>query len=80
MFVKPLLMFSWAAAFSSVSASISPSDVLVDVRDAPGSSSADTLRALRRSLAEIKLQGRDTVLKNSTALSKSWNGATLLSM
>ncbi|KAI2775239.1 hypothetical protein F4815DRAFT_487452 [Daldinia loculata] len=80
MFVKPLLMFSWAAAFSSVSASISPSDVLVDVRDAPGSSSADTLRALRRSLAEIKLQGRDTVLKNSTALSKSWNGATLLSI
>ncbi|KAI1659511.1 hypothetical protein F4813DRAFT_353166 [Daldinia decipiens] len=80
MFVKPLLMLSWATAFSSVSASISPSDILVDVRDAPGSSSADTLRALRRSLAEIKLQGRDTVLKNSTALSKSWNGATLLSI
>ncbi|KAF3059733.1 hypothetical protein GL218_04615 [Daldinia childiae] len=80
MFVKPLLMFGWAAAFSSVSASISPSDILVDVRDAPGSSSADTLRALRRSLEEIKLQGRDTVLKNSTALSKSWNGATLLSI
>ncbi|KAI8963463.1 hypothetical protein F5Y11DRAFT_365057 [Daldinia sp. FL1419] len=80
MFVSPFLIFGWAAAIRSVSASISSSDVLVNVRDAPGSSSADTIRALRRSLAEIKLQGRDTVLKNSTALSKSWDGATLFSI
>ncbi|OTB17830.1 hypothetical protein K445DRAFT_310021 [Daldinia sp. EC12] len=80
MFMKPLLIFGLAAAFSSVSASIPQSDVLVSVRDAPGSSSADTIRALRRSLAEIRLRGKDTVLKNSTSLSKSWNGATLLSI
>ncbi|KAI1469314.1 uncharacterized protein F4812DRAFT_325224 [Daldinia caldariorum] len=80
MFVKPLRLLSWAAAFSSVSASISSSDVRVDVRDAPGSSSVDTIRALRRSLIELKLRGKDTVLKNSTDLSKSWNGATLLSI
>ncbi|KAI1803091.1 hypothetical protein F4811DRAFT_562766 [Daldinia bambusicola] len=80
MFVKPLHLLGWAAAFSSASASISSSDVQVNVRDAPGSSSADTIRALRRSLIELKLRGKDTVLKNSTDLNKSWNGATLLSI
>ncbi|KAI1207670.1 uncharacterized protein F4807DRAFT_173895 [Annulohypoxylon truncatum] len=74
---NPFLTLSWALALSSVSAATPSPNLAVDVRNAPDSSTADTLLALRRSLAGIK---RDTVLKNSTTLDKSWNGATLLSI
>ncbi|KAI1103019.1 hypothetical protein F4804DRAFT_246485 [Jackrogersella minutella] len=76
--VKPLLA-SWAIAFSIVTATASP-NLEVDMRDAPGASSEDTLRALRRSLIEIQSQKRDTALKNTTTLDKSWDGAILLSI
>ncbi|KAI0891492.1 hypothetical protein F4806DRAFT_501041 [Annulohypoxylon nitens] len=75
--MKPLLALSWALALDSVSAATPSPNLALDVRNAPGSSTEDTLLALRRSLAGIK---RDTILKNSTTLDKSWNGATLLSI
>ncbi|KAI1088314.1 hypothetical protein F5B19DRAFT_486056 [Rostrohypoxylon terebratum] len=74
---NPFLTLSWALALGSVSAATPPPNLALDVRNAPGSSTEDTLLALRRSLAGIK---RDTILKNSTTLDKSWNGATLLSI
>ncbi|KAI2470741.1 hypothetical protein F4781DRAFT_389679 [Annulohypoxylon bovei var. microspora] len=74
---NPFLTLSWALALSSVSAATPSPNRALDVRNTPGSSTADTLLALRQSLAGIK---RDTVLKNSTTLDKSWNGATLLSV
>ncbi|KAI1385464.1 uncharacterized protein F4822DRAFT_413106 [Hypoxylon trugodes] len=73
-------IFGWATAISAISASTSSPNIAVDVRDTPGVSHADTLRALRRSLVNLQYQKRDTVLKNSTTLDKSWNGATLLSI
>ncbi|KAI1453892.1 hypothetical protein F4805DRAFT_469739 [Annulohypoxylon moriforme] len=74
---NPFLTLSWALALSSVSAATPSPNLAVDVRNTPGSSTSDTLLALRRSLAGIK---RDTVLKNTTTLDKSWNGATLFSI
>ncbi|KAI0886956.1 uncharacterized protein GGS22DRAFT_187036 [Annulohypoxylon maeteangense] len=74
---NPLIALTSALALSSVSAATPSPNLAVDVRNAPGSSTADTLLALRRSLAGIK---RDTVLKNTTTLDKSWNGAILLSI
>ncbi|KAI1409236.1 hypothetical protein F5Y13DRAFT_203648 [Hypoxylon sp. FL1857] len=76
---KPFLIYSWAIACSTVSAATSQ-NLAINVRDAPGASHADTLRALRRSIVNLKSQKRDTVLKNSTTLDKSWDGATLLSI
>ncbi|KAI1370550.1 hypothetical protein F4677DRAFT_350329 [Hypoxylon crocopeplum] len=79
--VKPLLVFGWAIASSTVSAAISSSNVAVEVRDAPGASPGDTLNALRRSLIAIQQSHkRDMLVKNSTRLDKSWDGATLLSI
>lgn len=77
-FVNPTLALTWAAALSAVTATISSPSI--QVREVPGASSADTLHALRRSLVEIGSQKRDTELKNSTTLNKSWDGATLLSI
>ncbi|OTB02076.1 hypothetical protein M426DRAFT_62913 [Hypoxylon sp. CI-4A] len=77
---KPLVALSWAAGFGAVLAITPSPNVELGVRDAPGASSVDTLHALRRSLINLKAQSRDTELKNSTSLDKSWDGATLLSI
>ncbi|KAI0836991.1 hypothetical protein F5Y06DRAFT_305047 [Hypoxylon sp. FL0890] len=76
----PFLIYSWVIAYSTVSATNPSQGLAINVRDTPGSSYADTLRALRRSILNLKSQKRDTVLKNSTTLDKSWDGATLLSI
>ncbi|KAI1398985.1 hypothetical protein F4819DRAFT_437406 [Hypoxylon fuscum] len=77
---KSIHALSWATAFSTVAATISSPDTVISVRNALGASSEHTLRALRRSLVDIQSQRRDTELKNSTTLDKSWNDATLLSV
>ncbi|KAI0382369.1 hypothetical protein F5Y04DRAFT_45188 [Hypomontagnella monticulosa] len=64
-----------AVAFSSVSATISSPNVVVN-----GASSADTLHALRRALVDYQSHKRDEVAKNSTSLEKNWDGAKLLSI
>ncbi|KAI1344488.1 hypothetical protein F5Y15DRAFT_424631 [Xylariaceae sp. FL0016] len=50
------------------------------IRNAPGSSSADTVRAISRSLHQAKLHERDEPPQNSTSLEKSWDGAVLFSL
>ncbi|KAI1136500.1 hypothetical protein F5Y05DRAFT_391476 [Hypoxylon sp. FL0543] len=77
---KPFLICSWAIACSIVSATTSYQDLEINVRDTPAASHAETLYALRRSILNLKSQKRNTVLKNSTTLDKSWDGATLLSI
>jgi hypothetical protein len=62
---------------SLVAANPSPLEPMFRVRNAPGMSDLDTMRALRRALSEAAVLRRDTVLENSTTIGKSWNGAVL---
>jgi hypothetical protein len=63
-----------ALTFSLVIAKPSSLDLIV--RNTHPASDADTVQAVRRALSVVE---RDTVLKNSTTLDKTWNGAVLFS-
>ncbi|KAH9993274.1 hypothetical protein F4779DRAFT_232923 [Xylariaceae sp. FL0662B] len=73
-----IVALGWAMVFSIVAATVPATDAIVHVRNVPGTSTGDTLRAIRRSLMNIRAEKRDTVFKNSTNLDKSWDSATLL--
>lgn len=67
----------WALSFSHVATGLASPNNNLQIRNEPGTSSFDTLAAIRRSLLGLK---RDkTVFKNSTSLDTSWDGAVLLS-
>ncbi|KAK6838094.1 hypothetical protein PG987_006375 [Apiospora arundinis] len=66
-------------ANSIVLATITSPDATIRTRDPPGLSSADTLRAFRRAVAEISRREISPVFSNRTSFEKSWDGATLFS-
>lgn len=68
-----------ATSIILVAAGAASSDVTIRTRDAPGLSSADTLRAFQRAVIEISRREVKPIFKNSTSLEKSWDGATLFS-
>jgi len=75
-------VFTLAAGLFSLgdaAAGSSPLDLAVRTFNAPGQTDADTHRAIRRGLAEAKLQKRDD-LKGNVTLDRSWDGAVLLKM
>ncbi|KAF2001729.1 hypothetical protein P154DRAFT_595775 [Amniculicola lignicola CBS 123094] len=60
----------------------SPSPVGLNVRNAPGASTADTFEAIRRELSVASLQRRDnhTEISGNATLDRSWNNAVLLAI
>ena len=69
------------ASNGQVITDLAPLNSNLQVRNAPGASSTDTLRLLHRSLAAASLKrDTDTVFKNSTSLNTSWDGAVLFSV
>lgn len=69
-----------AAGLVAASVAPSPPTVAVRTRNIPGTSDDFTLHAIARRFAALAIPGkRNTVLKNSTSLSKSWTDATLFS-
>ncbi|KAH7317955.1 hypothetical protein BKA65DRAFT_439132 [Rhexocercosporidium sp. MPI-PUGE-AT-0058] len=70
-----------ANCLSFVAADLAPLNSNLQVRNAPGASSTDTLRLLHRSLSETTLKrDTNTVFKNSTSLDTSWDGVVLFSV
>lgn len=68
----------WAVNFSLAFAASGP--LGYTVRNAPGSSTADTYLAVRRAIAETALEKKNVNLKNSTTLDRSWDEAVLLKL
>ena len=73
-----LFALSWAR-LSFGFADVAPLNTNFQIRNAAGTSSEDTLYALRRSLYSAATK-RDTVFKNSTSLNKSWDNVTLFNL
>ncbi|TQN67423.1 hypothetical protein CSHISOI_08009, partial [Colletotrichum shisoi] len=69
------LLWVILALFCAVTASQSP--VEVAVRNSPGKTTSDTLRAIRRYLYHARVQGREAKFSSSTSLDKSFNNAVL---
>ncbi|OBT82780.1 hypothetical protein VE02_09280 [Pseudogymnoascus sp. 03VT05] len=67
----------WAICLSSVAAGVAPLDSNIQIRNAPVTSSSETLWALRRALSSAAAVKNDTTFNNSTSLDKSWDGAVL---
>jgi hypothetical protein len=81
MLVKFMITLAWAIGACFVAASYASLNNNLQIRNAPGSSSKDTLLAVRRGLSSAALVKRDTNLKtNTTTLDRSWAGATLIKM
>ncbi|KAF2679800.1 hypothetical protein K458DRAFT_374622 [Lentithecium fluviatile CBS 122367] len=80
LFARSLCASALAACVSLVAADASPMDVSVKAYNAPGMSTADTYRELRRGLVEAKLAKREgeADLKRNVSLEQYWEGATLL--
>lgn len=71
---------SWVTSISLVAA-LAPMSNSLQVRNAPGMSSADTLGAIRRSLySAILKRDTDKFTTNSTSLDSSWDGVVLFSI
>lgn len=69
----------WAFMTSLVVASTeSPVDLVV--RTNPGKTASDTLRAIRRSIANARVEGRKEKFSNSTSLEKSFDNAVLFKL
>ncbi|KAL2015089.1 hypothetical protein VTK56DRAFT_6321 [Thermocarpiscus australiensis] len=69
----------WVAGLAAASPSAAAL-VGVRTRNFPGTSDEYTLHAVRRRLAALAHERRDTVLKNSTSIEQSWNDATLFTL
>jgi hypothetical protein len=74
-----LIALCWAMGLNLVAAHHPPQDLMVRTLNAPGKSRTDTIQAIRRALSAVRLHERDTVLKKSTSLDTSWDGAVLFS-
>ncbi|KFY48877.1 hypothetical protein V495_00950 [Pseudogymnoascus sp. VKM F-4514 (FW-929)] len=68
----------WASLFFGFAAAgVAPLNSDIQVRNAPGTSSSETLWALRRALASAAVESNNTVFRNSTSFDTSWDGAVL---
>ena len=66
-----------AGAFGPSLADASAIEAAYRARTAPGMADLDSVKALRRAVSEAAIYKRDTVLKNTTTVSKAWADATL---
>ncbi|KAJ9138198.1 Glycolate oxidase [Pleurostoma richardsiae] len=71
---------AWAISLDKAVASANSEVAHAKPRNPSVSAYADGLYAIRRALSASVVNKRDTVLKNSTQLSKSFNGATLFNI
>jgi hypothetical protein len=71
-----------ASCLTLVAAESAPLGVAVKTYNAPGRTTADTYRELRRGIAEASLAKRDgqADLKGNVSLERYWEGATLVKM
>lgn len=73
-----LFALSWASLFFGFAAAgVAPVNSDIQVRNAPGTSSSETLWALRRALASAAVESNNTIFRNSTSFDTSWDGAVL---
>lgn len=72
-----LFALCWAICLSAVAAGVAPLNNNLQIRNAPATSSSETLWALRRALASSEVANSGTVIDKSTSLDKSWDGAVL---
>ena len=76
------LALAAGSSLSLAATDLAPLSSNVEVRNAPGISSTDTLRLLHRSISDTALK-RETdpvSYKGNTTLDTSWDGAVLFSM
>lgn len=66
-----------AGAFGPSIADASAIEATYRARAAPGTADLNSIKALRRAVSEAAIIKRDTVLKNTTTVSKAWTDATL---
>jgi len=71
---------AWAISLDKAVASANSAVAHARPRNPSVSAYADGLYSIRRALSASVVNKRDTVLKNSTQLSKIFNGATLFNM
>ncbi|OBT66528.1 hypothetical protein VE03_03664 [Pseudogymnoascus sp. 23342-1-I1] len=71
-----LYALCWAICLGSVVAGVAPLDSNLRIRNAPATSSSETLWAVRRALAAAAVKN-DTTFTGSASLDKSWDGAVL---
>lgn len=72
-----LFALCWAICLSFVDAGVAPLNSNLQIRNAPATSSSETLWAIRRALSSAAAVKNDTTFKNSTSLDKNWDGAVL---
>ncbi|KFY20590.1 hypothetical protein V491_03589, partial [Pseudogymnoascus sp. VKM F-3775] len=72
-----LFALCWAICLGSVSAGVTPLGSNIQIRNAPATSSSETLWALRRALSSAAVEKNDNTFNNSSSLDKSWDGAVL---
>ena len=82
LFTRSLCASALASCLSLVAAESAPLNVAVTTHNAPGMSTADTYRELRRGLADAQLAKREGQidLKGNVSLEQYWEGATLMKM
>lgn len=74
-----ILALTWAIGLELVAASLVPLNSNLQIRNAPGMSSSETVLAIRRAISSVAIMKRETVFKNSSTISKSWDSAVLFS-
>lgn len=72
-----LFALCWAICLGSVSAGVTPLGSNIQIRNAPATSSSETLWALRRALSSAAVEKNDNTFNDSSSLDKSWDGAVL---
>jgi hypothetical protein len=78
LFFSPLGTFVWTSAFSLTVATTSPVDF--SVLDTTRSLEPEVRQATSQTLPVLEVVERNTVIKNSTTLDKSWKDAVLFSL
>jgi hypothetical protein len=80
--IRSLCLSALTSCLSVAAAEVAPLGVAVKTYNAPGRTTADTYRELRRGIAEASLAKRDgqADLKGNVSLEKYWEGATLVKM
>jgi hypothetical protein len=82
LFARFLCASALASSLSLVTAKPADKGVSVKTHNAPGMSTADTYREIRRGLGEATLAKREgeADLKGNVSLEQYWEGATLVKM
>jgi hypothetical protein len=68
---------SLASCLAVVAAFVTPLNPAIQIRNAPGASSADTYRAVGRALLKARNETGNVVLNGNATLDRSWNNAVL---